>query len=278
MSLGLGKFKEVVRKRPREPFWLSRYFWRHITVPFSWLCSLLRIRADHITILSLVVGMLGGLCFCWPTPAAFVAGLLLIQGWSFLDHVDGELARYEIKHLGHRPSLAGPYLDLLVHRWVQPFYHVCMSVAFVRLTGQWEWLLLGWAAGANYFGFAKSQGESLVLRAMVQGTIKADNPVLVELADLSNVLPTKTDEKVSVIRRTFNHLKTVKNWFAFPGCMVLICVVVAVDAGMFRMTFPEVAGMPASASLIYLFLQACVAAGQNLAGTWYVASLLRKLP
>lgn len=272
------EFKEAVRKRPAEPFWLSRLFWRHFTIPFSWVCSRLHVTADQITVLSLIVGMAGGLCFCWPTVWAYVGGVVLIQGWSFFDHVDGELGRYEVTCLHRKSSLAGPYLDLLVHRWVQPFYHVCMSIGIVRLTGDWGWLLLGWFAGANYFGFAKSQADSLVLRSMVHGSTSKDNPAVLDLLDLTNVLPGANRGERSGLRRLIDWSKQVKSWFAFPGCLVLLCVVVAIDTLVFGMNFPRVAGVPASATVVYLILQACIALGQNVAGTWYVATLLRKVP
>lgn len=274
----LAEFNEIVRKRPAEPFWLSRYFWRHITIPFSWICSLLRVKADHVTVISLIVGMLGGLCFCWPTTWGYLGGLIFIQGWSFLDHVDGELARYEIKYLKNPPSLAGPYLDLLVHRWVQPFYHVCMSISLLRLTDNWGWLILGYFAGANYFGFAKSQADSLVLRSLVRGNTQVENPALAELVDLGHLIPSSAERGASGIKKLIAFSKWLKNGFAFPGCLVMICVVVAIDVFVFRMKFVMVAGIPWSATFAYLFLQACIAVGQNVAGTWYVATLLRRLP
>jgi len=194
------QFKEIARKKPYEPFWASRFFWRHLTIPCSWVCAQLRITADQITVVSLVLGMAGGVCYCWPTTAMYLLGTLLVWAWWMLDHMDGELARYEIQHLKHPSTLAGPYLDLLVHRWVQPLYHVGLGVGLLRLTGDWGYVLLGCVAGANFAGFTRTQADAMVLPYVVSGSVDRGNQALRELVALAHAAPNAAARKTREIQ------------------------------------------------------------------------------
>ena len=272
------EFKEIAQKKPCEPFWASRYFWRHLTIPGSWICARLHVTADQVTMLSLILGMAGGVCYCWPTTALFVVGTLLVWGWWVLDHMDGELARYEIQHLKQPATLAGPYLDLLVHRWVQPLYHVGLGVALLRLTGDWGYVLLGCAAGANFMGFARTQADAMVLPSVVSGSVDRGNAALRELVELAHAAPDKAARQAQGIQGLVNFAKWIKTFFSYPGCMVMLAVIVLVDGLWLGMNFPRHWGLAWSATLIYLLLQAALAVAQNLAGTWYVTSLLRRMP
>jgi hypothetical protein len=274
----LGQFKAIAQKKPWEPFWASRYFWRHLTIPCSWICARLGITADQVTALSLVSGIAGGLCYCWPTTWMYVLGTILVWGWWMLDHMDGELARYEIQHLKQRSTLAGPYLDLLIHRWVQPCYHLGLGVGLLRLTGDWGYVLLGYAAGANFMGFARTQADAMVLPYVASGSVDRGNPALRELVELADAAPGQAAREARGIRGVVNFAKWIKTFLGYPGCMVMLAVVVLIDGLWLGMTFPRHGGLAWSATLIYLLLQAASALGQNLAGTWYILSLLRRMP
>jgi len=276
--MNLRQFKEIARKKPEDPFWTAKYFWRYFTLPCSWVCSLLRITANQVTVISLVVGLAGSVCYCWPTPWMCLLGTLLIYAWWFLDHVDGELARYEIKHLKQPQNAAGPYLDLLVHRWVQPLYHICLGIGLLRLTGDWGYVLLGCVAGANFVGFARTQGESMVLRYVAAGQVRLENQALRELLDLGSMVPDAGIRKAQGIRRLVGLAKWIKLGLSSPGCLVMLLGIVLIDGMMLNMEFPERCGLAWSATLVYLLLQAGMAVAQNLAGTWYVTSLLRRIP
>jgi hypothetical protein len=272
------QFTEIARKKPYEPFWASRFFWRHLTIPCSWVCAQLRITADQITVVSLILGMAGGVCYCWPTTGMYVFGTLLVWAWWMLDHMDGELARYEIQHLKHPSTLAGPYLDLLVHRWVQPWYHVGLGVGLLRLTGDWGYVLLGCVAGANFAGFTRTQADALVLPYVVSGSVDRGNQALRELVALAHAAPDAAARKARGIQGLVNLAKWIKTFFGYPGCLVLLAGVAIIDGILLDMNFPRHLGLAWSATLVYLLLQGGMALVQNLAGTWYVASLLRRMP
>jgi hypothetical protein len=274
----LSEFNEIVKKRPQEPFWISRYFWRHITIPSSWVCARLGISADAVTVVSLVAGLAGGICYCWPTPLMYLLGTLLIQFWWMLDHMDGELARYEIKFLKKKPSLAGPYLDLLVHRWVQPLYHICMGIGMLRVTGDWWYVLLGTVAGANFVGFTRTQAECMALAGLANGQIDRNNADLAQLMEVGRAVPSEEEKASGGIRQLVAFAKSMKTYFSFPGCLVMLCFVVAIDGFYFKFSFPQYYGIACGAVVAYLALQAAIALLQNVAGTWYVTTILRRLP
>jgi hypothetical protein len=208
----------------------------------------------------------------------YVVGTALVWGWWMLDHVDGELARYEIHHLKQRASIAGPYLDLLVHRWVQPLYHVGLGIGLLRLTDDWGYVLLGCAAGANFAGFARTQADAMVLPYVVSGGVDRDHPALRELVELAHAAPDKVARQAQGVRGMVNFVKWIKTFFSYPGCMVMLAFIVLVDGLWLGMDFPQHWGLAWSATLLYLLLQAGLAVAQNLAGTWYVTSLLRRMP
>jgi hypothetical protein len=54
--------------------------------------------------------------------------------------------------------------------------------------------------------------------------------------------------------------------------------IVLIDGVMLGMRFPEKCGLAWSATLVYLLVQGGMAVAQNVAGTWYVTSLLRRIP
>ncbi len=277
-TMTLAEFRALARKQPEDPYWTARYFWRHFTIPFSWGCARLGITANQITIVSLVVGLAGGVCYCWPTALMWGLGTLLLYGWWFLDHVDGELGRYERGSLKSPTCLTGPYLDLLVHRWVQPLYHIGLGISLLRASGDWGYVLLGCLAGANFVGFARSQAESMVLAHLVGGLATLQNPAVCQLVELQSQVPNpRAAQKLGGIRRLIEWAKAIKLLLGFPGNLLLLLVILVVDGVWLGMSFPVHYGLAWSAALLYLMLQGLMALLQNLAGTWYVGNLLRRI-
>jgi hypothetical protein len=112
--------REVVRKggaaSSDDPFWLSRIFYRKFTIYVTWLCIKQGISSNAATLLSGVTIFAAALCYAAPSKAAWLAGALLVQLYFILDHVDGELARYETLHLGRTSSgTSGLFYDTCCH-------------------------------------------------------------------------------------------------------------------------------------------------------------------
>ena len=112
--------KDVARKGGRasadDPFWLSRLFYRKFTVYVTWLCVKLGISSNFATLLSGLTIFAAAACYVTPSPTAWLVGALLVQFYFILDHVDGELARYETVHLGRNDSgTSGLFFDTCCH-------------------------------------------------------------------------------------------------------------------------------------------------------------------
>lgn len=97
----------------------------HVTTACAWLCGLAACAA------------LG--CNQW------LSGALLLQAWYFLDHVDGQLARW-----GRTESLDGVQLDYLMHHCLTLFVPVAIGWGVAEDAGERGWHLLGlaWGGGA----------------------------------------------------------------------------------------------------------------------------------
>ena len=74
--------------------WYVRTILRDAALPVTWLLLHTKITADQVTLASLAVALLGMIALALPGTGWFVAGVLLLQLWYYLDHVDGQIARY----------------------------------------------------------------------------------------------------------------------------------------------------------------------------------------
>ena len=116
----LRLLREVARKggsaSSDDPFWLSRLVYRKFTIYVTWLCVKLGVSSNVATLLSALAIFAAAVCYVVPSKAAWLVGALLVQAYFILDHVDGELARYETVHLGRTDSgTSGLFYDTCCH-------------------------------------------------------------------------------------------------------------------------------------------------------------------
>ena len=118
----------------------------------------------------------------------------------------------------------------------------------------------------------------MVLPYVVSGTVDRGNKALQELVELAHAAPDAAARKARGIQGLVNLAKWIKTFFGYPGCLLLLAGVAIIDGMWLDMKFPQHFGLAWSATLLYLLLQGGMALAQNLAGTWYVTSLLRRMP
>ncbi len=115
--------------------WYVRTILREAALPMTWLLLHTPVTANQVTLISLFVSFLGMFFLAVSGEAAFLTGVLLVQLWYYLDHVDGQIARYR-----KTACLTGRFLDFLTHHIVHTTlffalgfycYAVTASVVFI---------------------------------------------------------------------------------------------------------------------------------------------------
>lgn len=104
-----------------------------------------RVHPNHLTALSLAIGLLGAASYAGGSRWAMALGASLYMLSMFADHMDGELARLSGKtsEFGHKFDRAS---DLIVKSVV----FTAMGVGVARMTGETLPILQGIASGAAF--------------------------------------------------------------------------------------------------------------------------------
>ncbi|MBI4550074.1 MAG: CDP-alcohol phosphatidyltransferase family protein [Candidatus Omnitrophica bacterium] len=114
--------------------WMVRRILRDAALPVTrLLLQYTGVTANQVTLASLGVALLGIACLAFPSAAFFLAGAALLQLWYYLDHVDGQIARYR-----GTASLSGRFFDFMTH-------HVVHGSLFFGL------FLYGYSAAGSIF-------------------------------------------------------------------------------------------------------------------------------
>ncbi|MFA5166895.1 MAG: CDP-alcohol phosphatidyltransferase family protein [Candidatus Omnitrophota bacterium] len=118
--------------------WYVRTILRDAALPATWLLLHTSITANQITLLSLAVALAGMFVLALPGSAAFLIGVLLLQFWYYLDHVDGQIARYR-----KTDCLTGRFLDFLTHHIVHTTLLFVLGFYVFQVTGSTLFVLWG---------------------------------------------------------------------------------------------------------------------------------------
>ncbi len=101
--------------------WMVRKILRPAALPVTWLLLHTPITANQVTLISLLTGLLGIFFCAFRSNGLYLAGMLLVQLWYLLDHVDGQIARYR-----GTSCLTGRFFDFFMH-------HVLHGVFFFAI-------------------------------------------------------------------------------------------------------------------------------------------------
>ena len=128
--------------------WMVRHILRDAALPITWLLLHTPATANQVTLASLVIGLVGIALFAVQSKAAFVVGVLLLQLWYLLDHVDGQIARY------HKTAcLSGRFFDFITHHIIHGVIFFSLGVYCFRLTAQFYFIFWGFLTSASMFLF-----------------------------------------------------------------------------------------------------------------------------
>ena len=224
--MSLRELKTVCRKGRWDPYWVLNILWRPFSIYVTWLLVRIGVPANAVTVVSLLL-FLGSIVLLGFNESLFlILGAVLLQAYFLLDHVDGELARYEAKVLGRTPILLGKYLDAVTHRFSPAlFFVVGWSASREIESGVWSTacMLLGFLAGFLMTGIASSPAAVVLV-----GAIRESPSMAQELrADLL-IRPEATSYGKS--NGLLSFLMKAKMLVGFPGWIFLITIGCLLDA------------------------------------------------
>ncbi len=93
--------------------WMVRHILRDAALPITWLLLHTPVTANQVTLASLVIGLFGIFLMAFVSKGFFLLGVILLQLWYLLDHVDGQIARYR-----GTACLTGRFFDFLTHHLI----------------------------------------------------------------------------------------------------------------------------------------------------------------
>jgi len=136
MKKTLSEIKKYGLKGEKEPFSFDRFFSRYLT----WLFLRMELSANQVTVLSLIVGCMGGVFYGMGGYISALVGGALVFLFIVLDSTDGEIAR-----IRGQSSITGVYLESVTDSFVMLVYLMGFvygsydqsNVEFMLFSGVW---------------------------------------------------------------------------------------------------------------------------------------------
>lgn len=178
----LRQLSQIVRRggtgKPQDPFWFSRYLYRPISIYITWAAVRIGIEPVAVTLTGALCLLAAAICYgsAWPTLWLMGAGLLFM--FIVLDHVDGEVARFERWRLHEQRDGRKEFYDTCCHAGEIAVFAAVMMRQFVLLDGP-MWLLAAAVLFLFPGGIAPWQRycETLIkLRAETPGFARVELP------------------------------------------------------------------------------------------------------
>ncbi|QEH33694.1 CDP-alcohol phosphatidyltransferase [Aquisphaera giovannonii] len=143
----LDELRRTVQKgRHREiGNWLARRVSRPSAIYGTWAALRIGLSAHQVTIASLAASLAGAAAIGSGTRTGFLAGIGAAHLGYWLDHVDGQVARWR-----RTSSLDGVYLDYLMHHAVNMALGFALGYGLAMRTGVTTWALAGFGIAAGW--------------------------------------------------------------------------------------------------------------------------------
>lgn len=216
----ISEVKNYSRKRTKGA-WISRYLlWRPFSVYVTWLFANLRVPSVLIVTLSAIIVGVSSFLLFGNSQHALIIGAIGIEVYAFLDHVDGELARFEMRRRGKSNSRVGHYLDLFAHK-VSIIAMFAIGWAVANATGNQIYSIISFMLCFFMFGPATESAIAVVTEG--KKTEMAD-----ALVRISIFSPTKTSDTDGL--RPSEMVLFANELIGFPGWLHLITIVCLLDA------------------------------------------------
>jgi CDP-alcohol phosphatidyltransferase len=137
---------QVQKGRHREiGNWLARRIARPTAVYGCWLAIRLGLSAHQVTLAALITSLAGAVAIGTGGRLWFVVGVLLAHLGFWLDHVDGQVARWR-----GTVSLDGVYFDYLMHHVANLALGFALGYGLAVRSGNTIWTIAGFAIGLGW--------------------------------------------------------------------------------------------------------------------------------
>jgi phosphatidylglycerophosphate synthase len=230
----IAELKEICRKGPRDFFWISNVFWRPLSIYGTWAAVRLGLSANAITLVSAMCALSSSFLLLAPTNAHLLWSAVLMQAFFYLDHVDGEVARYTKSVSGAaQHDLSGGYFDLLVHYFQSASFFSFLGIGIAFRTGLEVWSAVGVIAAIGSSSFPRFVAGFEALRLVLKRSDLTARRVGTEIAAYYS-LYWKAGEEPSgmyLMPRNWKELLfAAKQLIWFPGNLFVFALVAALTA------------------------------------------------
>jgi hypothetical protein len=146
-SATLAELKACVQKERHREIgnWLARRWARPSAVYGTWVAIRLGLSANQLTCGALLVSLAAACAIGTGERWSFVGGVLLALLSFWLDHVDGQVARWR-----GTASLDGVYLDYLMHHAANQALGFALGYGLAARTGDARWTIAGFALAGGW--------------------------------------------------------------------------------------------------------------------------------
>ena len=118
--------------------WMVRNILRDAALPMTWLLLHTPVTANQVTLFSIFIGIFSAIFFALPGPGFFLAAGLFLQFWYYLDHVDGQIARYR-----GTACLTGRFFDFVTHHLIHALILFPLGLYCYHKTGNFIFVIWG---------------------------------------------------------------------------------------------------------------------------------------
>ncbi len=125
--------------------WLARRVGRPSAVYGTWVAVRLGLSAHGVTAMAMATSIVSALSIGLGTRVGFVVGVVLAHLAFWLDHVDGQVARWR-----GTSSLDGVYLDYLMHHVVAMTGGFALGYGLTSRTGEPRWTVAGFVIALGW--------------------------------------------------------------------------------------------------------------------------------
>ncbi len=202
------KLKLQGPRRAHDTFY-GRNIMRKLSIYITWALSHFSISPSLVTFISILFGLLGAYLM---GVGLWTSGLLLVNGWYLLDHVDGELARFQ-----NNQTATGFYFDTMSNAFVPPAALLGVGIGLSKLAG-FVWVYMGLLAA---YGFLMLMVISLCEYVVREEFFKKKSRI--EPSSPAQAITTGGSRK-AILKKVFEKIHFLVTFPSFLLVMTLVIV------------------------------------------------------